>query len=104
LIKYLKVFNQFSQDEVSSEAELVTSNENEGAEQKKLLEKTIEELDLSVRSYNCLKKSNINTFGEIINKTEEEIMSIKNLGKKSFEEIKEKVKEFGYYLKDSSSN
>lgn len=104
LIKYLKVFNQFSQDEVSSEAELVTSDENEGAEQKKLLEKTIEELDLSVRSYNCLKKSNINTFGEIINKTEEEIMSIKNLGKKSFEEIKEKVKEFGYYLKGSNSN
>ena len=102
LIKYLKVFNQFSPDEVSSEAKQIISDENEGTEQKKLLEKSIEELDLSVRSYNCLKKSNINTLGEIINKTEEEIMSIKNLGKKSFEEIKEKVKEFGYCLKGSN--
>ncbi|HOF03249.1 MAG TPA: DNA-directed RNA polymerase subunit alpha C-terminal domain-containing protein, partial [Atribacterota bacterium] len=59
------------------------------------------ELDLSVRSYNCLKKSNINTFGELIRKTEEELMSIKNLGKKSFEEIKDKVTEFGYNLKGS---
>jgi len=101
LIKYLKVFNKFSPDEIDLEIEQVAEEENEGNEQKKLLEKTIEELDLSVRSYNCLKKSNINTFGNIIDKTEEEIMSIKNLGKKSFEEIKEKVKEFGYNLKGS---
>ncbi|MDD3655318.1 MAG: DNA-directed RNA polymerase subunit alpha [Atribacterota bacterium] len=101
LIKYLKVFNKFSPDDIDIEVEQVTEEENEGNEQKKLLEKTIEELDLSVRSYNCLKKSNINTFSDIINRTEEEIMSIKNLGKKSFEEIKEKVTEFGYNLKGS---
>lgn len=101
LIKYLKVFNKFSPDEVGIETEQVAEEDTELVEQNKLFEKTIEELDLSVRSYNCLKKSNINTFGELIRKTEEELMSIKNLGKKSFEEIKDKVKEFGYNLKGS---
>ena len=101
LIKYLKVINKFSPEDIDLEVEQLTEEETESIEQKKLLEKTIEELDLSVRSYNCLKKSNINTFGDLINKTEEEIMSIKNLGKKSFEEIQEKIKEFGYNLKDS---
>jgi DNA-directed RNA polymerase subunit alpha len=101
LIKYLKVINKFSPEDIDSEVEQLNEEENENIEQKKLFEKTIEELDLSVRSYNCLKKSNINTFADIINKTEEEIMSIKNLGKKSFEEIQEKIKEFGYNLKDS---
>jgi len=101
LIKYLKVINKFSPEDIDSEVEQIAEEDNESLEQKKLLEKTIEELDLSVRSYNCLKKSNINTFGDIIGKTEEEIMSIKNLGKKSFEEIKEKVNEFGYNLKGS---
>jgi DNA-directed RNA polymerase subunit alpha len=101
LIKYLKVINKFSPEDIDSEVEQLTEEETESIEQKKLFEKTIEELDLSVRSYNCLKKSNINTFGDLINKTEEEIMAIKNLGKKSFEEIQEKIKEFGYNLKDS---
>lgn len=103
LIKYLKVFTKFSPDEMESIADQITDEENENNEQKKLLEKSIEELDFSVRSYNCLKKSNINSFGEIVNKTEEEIMSIKNLGKKSFEEIKEKVKDYGLTLKDIES-
>ncbi|HOF03408.1 MAG TPA: DNA-directed RNA polymerase subunit alpha, partial [Atribacterota bacterium] len=77
LIKYLKVFNKFSPDEVGIETEQVAEEDTELAEQNKLFEKTIEELDLSVRSFNCLKKSNINTFGELIRKTEEELMSIK---------------------------
>ncbi len=101
LIKFLKVFTKFSPDETESVIDQITDEENENNEQKKLLEKSIEELDFSVRSYNCLKKSNINTFGEIVNKTEEEIMGIKNLGKKSFEEIKEKVLEYGLTLGDS---
>ncbi len=103
LIKYLKVFTKFSPDDMESITDQIAEEENENNEQKKLLEKSIEELDFSVRSYNCLKKSNINTFGEIVNKTEEEIMGIKNLGKKSFEEIKEKVKEYGLTLKDTES-
>ncbi|MFW6148543.1 MAG: DNA-directed RNA polymerase subunit alpha [Atribacterota bacterium] len=101
LIKYLKVFTKFSPDDMESITDQIAVEENENNEQKKLLEKSIEELDFSVRSYNCLKKSNINTFSEIVNKTEEEIMGIKNLGKKSFEEIKEKVKEYGLTLKDT---
>lgn len=101
LIKYLKVFTKFTPDEMESAIDQIKDEENENNERKKLLEKSIEELDFSVRSYNCLKKSNINIFGEIINKSEEEIMGIKNLGKKSFEEIKEKVKEYGLTLKDS---
>ncbi len=101
LIRYLKVFNKFSPNEVDSEVEPITEEESGISEKKKILDKTIEELDLSVRSYNCLKKSNINTFGEIISKSSEEIMSIKNLGKKSFEEIRNKVQEFGYNLKGS---
>ena len=103
LIKYLKVFTKFSPDEMETITDQITDEENENNEQKKLLEKTVEELDFSVRSYNCLKKSNINNFGEIVNKTEEEIMGIKNLGKKSFEEIKEKVKDYGFTLKDTES-
>jgi len=103
LIKYLKVFTKFSPDDMESITDQIAEEENENNEQKKLLEKSIEELDFSVRSYNCLKKSNINSFGEIVNKTEEEIMGIKNLGKKSFEEIKEKVKEYGLTLKDTES-
>jgi len=101
LIKYLKVFTKFTPDETESVVDQINNEEIENNEQKKLMEKSIEELDFSVRSYNCLKKSNINTFGEIINKTEDEIMAIKNLGKKSFEEIIEKVKEYGLTLKDS---
>ncbi|MFW6148795.1 MAG: DNA-directed RNA polymerase subunit alpha C-terminal domain-containing protein, partial [Atribacterota bacterium] len=101
LIKYLKVFTKFSPGEMESVVDQINDEESENNEQKKLMEKSIEELDFSVRSYNCLKKSNINTFGEILNKTEEEIMGIKNLGKKSFEEIKDKVKEYGLSLKRS---
>ena len=101
LIKYLKVFTKFSPDEMESVVDQINDEESEDNEQKKLMEKSIEELDFSVRSYNCLKKSNINTFGDIVNKSEEEIMGIKNLGKKSFEEIKEKVKEYGLSLKSS---
>ena len=101
LIKYLKIFTKFTPDETESVVDQINNEEIENNEQKKLMEKSIEELDFSVRSYNCLKKSNINNFGEIINKTEDEIMAIKNLGKKSFEEIKEKVREYGLTLKDS---
>ena len=99
--KYLKVFTKFSPDEMESISDQISDEENENNEQKMLLEKSIEELDFSVRSYNCLKKSNINNFGDIINKTEEEIIGIKNLGKKSFEEIKEKVRDYGLTLKDT---
>ena len=59
----------------------------------KVLEMTIEELDLSVRSYNCLKRAGINTVQELANKTEEDMMKVRNLGRKSLEEVKFKLEE-----------
>ena len=67
----------------------------------KTSEKKIEELDLSVRSYNCLKRAGINTIGELAQKTEEEMMRVRNLGRKSLKEVMQKLRENGYELKHS---
>jgi DNA-directed RNA polymerase subunit alpha len=64
-----------------------------------VLEKTIDDLELSVRAYNCLKRAGINTVAELINKTENEMLKIRNLGKKSFKEVLDKVKELGFNFK-----
>ena len=64
----------------------------------KILEMTIEDLDLSVRSFNCLKRAGINTVDDLINKSEEEMMKVRNLGKKSFDEVKEKLQSLGFDL------
>jgi DNA-directed RNA polymerase, alpha subunit len=58
-----------------------------------MLEMTIEELDLSVRSYNCLKRAGINTVQELANKTEQEMIKVRNLGRKSLEEVKIKLQD-----------
>ena len=60
----------------------------------------IEELDLSVRSYNCLKRASIATVAELTQKTEEEMMKVRNLGKKSLKEVKEKLAEIGLAFRD----
>ncbi|MBN2796196.1 MAG: DNA-directed RNA polymerase subunit alpha [Clostridia bacterium] len=65
--------------------------EKEEDQKEKVLEMTIEELDLSVRSYNCLKRAGINTVEELANKSEEDMMKVRNLGKKSLEEVKKKL-------------
>jgi DNA-directed RNA polymerase subunit alpha len=65
----------------------------------KKLEKKIEELDLSVRSYNCLKRAGINTVGELTQKTEEEMMRVRNLGRKSLKEVVTKLREIGLDLR-----
>ncbi|MBQ8292698.1 MAG: DNA-directed RNA polymerase subunit alpha [Bacilli bacterium] len=67
----------------------------------KKLDKKIEDLDLSVRSYNCLKRANINTVGELTQKTEEEMMKVRNLGRKSLKEVIQKLNEIGLELKPS---
>ena len=64
----------------------------------KNLEKTIEELDLSVRSFNCLKRAQINTVEDLISKTEEEMMKVRNLGRKSLEEVIQKLESLGFTL------
>ena len=67
----------------------------------KKLEKPIEDLDLSVRSYNCLKRANIHTIGELTQKTVNEMIRIRNLGRKSLKEVEDKLKEFGLSLRRS---
>ena len=67
------------------------------------LDKKIEDLDLSVRSYNCLKRANINTVGELTQKTEEEMMKVRNLGRKSLKEVVQKLREIGLDLKNSTT-
>ena len=64
----------------------------------KVLEMTIEELDLSVRSFNCLKRAGINTVEDLINKSEDEMMKVRNLGRKSLEEVMAKLDSLGFTL------
>ena len=78
--------------------------EREETIKEKVLEMTIEDLDLSVRSFNCLKRANINTVGDLINKSEEEMMKVRNLGKKSFDEVKEKLQSLGFELSSEDDN
>lgn len=73
--------------------------EKEEDKKEKILEITIEELDLSVRSYNCLKRAGINTVEELIMRNEEEMMKVRNLGKKSLEEVEQKLEALGLGLR-----
>ena len=98
LIKYLKVFTKFSPEDVELEGEPISEEEKERNEKEKILNKTIEELDFSVRSYNCLKKSNVNTLRDLVEYSPMEVIKIKNLGKKSLDEIKEKITKYGFVL------
>lgn len=75
--------------------------EKEERPQDKILEMTIEELDLSVRSYNCLKRAGINTVGELTQKTEEDMIKVRNLGRKSLEEVDAKLSDLGLSLRKS---
>ena len=74
------------------------------AQRDKVLEMTIEELDLSVRSFNCLKRANINTVEDLISKSEDEMMKVRNLGRKSLEEIINKLAMMGLHLADEENN
>ena len=70
----------------------------------KVMEMTIDDMDLSVRSYNCLKRANINTVEDLISKTEEEMMKVRNLGRKSLEEVINKLAMMGLHLADEENN
>ena len=91
---HLNLFIDLSEE--AQTAEIMIDKDDKGKE--KILEMTIEELDLSVRSFNCLKRAGINTVDGLINKSEEEMMKVRNLGKKSFDEVKEKLKTLGFNL------
>ncbi len=83
----------------TDEVEIMVQKEED--EKEKVLEMTIEELDLSVRSYNCLKRAEINTVEQLTNKTEEEMMKVRNLGKKSLVEVQKKLEDLGLGLRPS---
>ena len=73
--------------------------EKEETHKEKMLEMTIEELDLSVRSYNCLKRAGINTVQELTDKSEAEMIKVRNLGRKSLEEVKNKLNDLNLGLR-----
>ncbi len=85
-------------EEIGSKSTVVEKSETQ---HDKVLEMTIEELDLSVRSFNCLKRAGINTVEDLINKTEEDMMKVRNLGRKSLEEVMNKLAGMGLSLTKS---
>lgn len=97
LVEHLNLFINLTDH--LGEVELMVEKEEDKKE--KALEMTIEELDLSVRSYNCLKRAGINTVEELTEKTEDDMMKVRNLGKKSLEEVIQKLEELGFGLKPS---
>ena len=94
LNEHLKLFIDLS--EVAQSAEVMIEKEDD--EKEKVLEMSIDELELSVRSYNCLKRAGINTVEELTNRTPEDMMKVRNLGRKSLEEVLAKLKELGLEL------
>ncbi|MCD7806029.1 MAG: DNA-directed RNA polymerase subunit alpha [Lachnospiraceae bacterium] len=97
LSEHLSLFIDLSENAKTAEVMV----EKEDSESEKLLEMSIDELELSVRSYNCLKSAGINTVQELINKTPEDMMKVRNLGRKSLEEVQAKIKELGLQFSDS---
>ena len=95
LNEHLKLFIDMS-DEAKNAEILVERPE---VKKEKVLEMTIEELDLSVRSFNCLKRAGIDTVEDLINRTEEDMIKVRNLGRKSLEEVIQKLASLGLSLK-----
>ena len=94
MTEHLNLFVTLSQE--AMDAEIMVEKDDKGKE--KALEMTIEELDLSVRSFNCLKRAGINTVEDLINKSEDEMMKVRNLGRKSLEEVIAKLDSLGFKL------
>lgn len=97
LSEHLSLFIDLSENARTAEVMV----EKEDDEKEKVLEMSIDELELSVRSYNCLKRAGINTVEELTNKTSEDMMKVRNLGRKSLEEVLAKLKELGLQLNPS---
>ena len=94
LNEHLSLFGDLSDE--AFETEIMVEKSKNGKE--KVLEMTIEELDLSVRSFNCLKRAGINTVEDLINKTEDDMMKVRNLGRKSIDEVVAKLNSLGFDL------
>jgi DNA-directed RNA polymerase subunit alpha len=97
LIEHLRLFMELTDS--ADAMEIMVEKEEE--QKDRLMEMTIEELDLSVRSYNCLKRAGINTVEELVRRTEEDMMKVRNLGKKSLQEVKEKLAALSLSLRES---
>ncbi len=97
LSEHLSLFIDLSESAKTAEVMI----EKEDNEKEKVLEMNIDELELSVRSYNCLKRAGINTVEELCNRTSEDMMKVRNLGRKSLEEVLAKLKELGLQLHPS---
>jgi DNA-directed RNA polymerase subunit alpha len=97
LIEHFKLFMTLTNH--ANDVEVMIEKEDDKKE--KVLEMTIEELDLSVRSYNCLKRAGINTVHELTEKTMDDMMKVRNLGKKSLEEVERKLKDLDLSLKST---
>ena len=95
LTEHLNLFVNLSDTVTNSE--IMVEKDDKGKD--KYLEMTIEELDLSVRSFNCLKRAGINNVEDLINKTTEDMMKVRNLGRKSLEEVEFKLESLGFSLK-----
>ena len=100
LCDHFTLFTDLS-DTVGSRSTVVEKSETQ---RDKVLEMTIEELDLSVRSFNCLKRANINTVEDLVSQTEDEMMKVRNLGRKSLEEVINKLAMMGLHLADEENN
>lgn len=101
MVAHLKLFQNIagiSADDDNGDGTFTESAEEAGA---KTMEMTIEDLELSVRSYNCLKRAGINTVAELVQKTEEDMMKVRNLGRKSLDEVKKKLAELGLSLAEN---
>lgn len=97
LCEHLKLFIDLSENARNTEVMIEKPDDEKG----KVLEMSIDELELSVRSFNCLKRAGINTVEELCNKTSEDMMKVRNLGRKSLEEVLAKLSELGLSLKPS---
>lgn len=102
LVMHLKLFQNMDGLPEEEEEEEATFPEEEEDDSSKGLDMTIEDLDLSVRSFNCLKRANINTVADLAEKTEDDMMKVRNLGRKSLEEVKKKLEELGLTLKQNN--
>ncbi len=101
LVMHLKLFQ--SMDGLpEEEEEEISFPEEEVDDTSKVLDMTIEDLDLSVRSFNCLKRASINTVADLVTKTEDDMMKVRNLGRKSLEEVKKKLDELGLSLSENN--
>lgn len=101
MVAHLKLFQSMAGTPVDEDSMEGTFSEPPEETGSKTMEMTIEDLDLSVRSYNCLKRAGINTIAELVQKTEDDMMKVRNLGRKSMEEVKKKLIELGLSLAEN---